>query len=51
VFDQNRNLLIFEKNQEPITAEQKYKLKLIGSFCINEEVKTAAFGSLRLAQG
>jgi hypothetical protein len=30
-----------------VTVEEKYKLQLLGSFCVNEEVKTAAFGSLR----
>lgn len=49
VFDQSSNVLIYEKNQAPITLEQKYKLKLVGSFCVNEEVKSAAFGTLRLA--
>lgn len=44
-------MLIFEKNLAPITAQQKYKLNLVGSFCINEEVKVATFGSLRLAAG
>ena len=33
-----------------MTVEEKYKLQLIGSFCVNEEVKTAAFGSLRHAR-
>jgi len=42
-------MFIFEKHPSPITLEQKYRLILIGSFCINEEVKSAAFGSLRLA--
>ena len=33
-----------------MTVEEKYKLQLLGSFCVNEEVKTAAFGSLRHAR-
>jgi hypothetical protein len=43
-------LIIFEKHPAPLTVEDKYQLKIIGSFCINEEVKSAAFGTLRLAQ-
>ena len=43
-------MFIFEKCPEPITVEQKYKLALIGSFCVNEEVKAAAYGSLRLTR-
>jgi hypothetical protein len=43
-------MLVFEKNPDPITVEEKYKLKLVGSFCVNEEVKAAAFGSLRHAR-
>jgi hypothetical protein len=43
-------LFIFEKHPEPLTLEQKFKLRLIGSFCVNEEIKSATFGSLRLAQ-
>ena len=43
-------MLVFDKCADPITVEQKYKLQLIGSFCVNEEVKTAAFGSLRHAR-
>jgi len=50
VFDQSNNLFIFEKHPEPLYLEQKYKLNLIGSFCVNEEVKAAAFGSLSLAR-
>lgn len=30
--------------------EQKYKLQVVASFCLNEEVKSAAFGSLKLAK-
>lgn len=48
VFDQDRNLFIFEKNLFPSTIEEKLKLKLMGSFCLGEEVKSAAFGTLRV---
>ena len=43
-------MFIFEKHAEPLTLEQKFKLRLIGTYNVNEEVKTATFGSLRLAQ-
>lgn len=50
VFDQYHNLIIFEKHPAPLTVTEKYQLNILGSFCINEEVKSAAFGTLRLAQ-
>jgi len=51
VFDQERNIFIFEKNLLPTTIEEKFKLKLIGSFCAGEEIKSAAFGSLQVIKG
>ena len=51
VFDQQRNMFIFQKNLFPVTLEDKLKLSLRGSFCIGEEVQSAVFGSLRVMQG
>jgi hypothetical protein len=48
VFDQEGNMFIFQKNLVPASLEQKLKLDLKGSFCIGEEVQSAAFGSLRM---
>ena len=50
VFDQERNMYIFQKNLFPATLEDKLKLSLRGSFCIGEEVQSAVFGSLRVMQ-
>ena len=47
VFDQEGNLFIFQKNLYPTCIEEKLKLTLKGSFCIGEEVQSAAFGSFR----
>ena len=47
VFDQEGNLFIFQKNLYPTCVEEKLKLTLKGSFCIGEEVHSAAFGSFR----
>ena len=38
VFDQERNMYIFQKNLYPTTLEEKLKLTLRGSFCVGEEV-------------
>ena len=51
VFDQDGNLYIFEKTLLPTTIDQRFKLKLIGSYCAGGEVKSAAFGSLRVIKG
>ena len=50
VFDQQHNMLIFEKHMAPTNLDQKYKLKIIANFCLNEEVKSACFGHLRLCE-
>ena len=47
VFDNDGNLFIFQKNLYPTCIEEKLKLTLKGSFCIGEEVQSAAFGSFR----
>jgi len=47
VFDHEGNLFIFQKNLYPTCIEEKLKLTLKASYCIGEEVQSAAFGSLR----
>lgn len=47
VFDKDGNLFIFQKNLYPTCIEEKLKLTLKGSYCIGEEVQSAAFGSFR----
>ena len=44
-------MYIFQKNLYPTTLEEKLKLTLRGSFCIGEEVQSAAYGSLKVMQG
>jgi hypothetical protein len=42
-------MLIFAKHPAPVNLEQKQKLRIVGHYCLNEEVKSASFGTLRLA--
>ena len=43
-------MLVFEKHMEPTNLDEKYKLKIIANYCLNEEVKSACFGHLRISE-